>query len=172
MRTEDPWGARHQGATEGASAFFFFSSRDENLPAARTSSASMDPASALAGLRLLIVEDNDDTRELWELVLSSAGAVVTSAPACDAALAVFRPGAFDLVLCDIAMPGKNGLDCIRAIREREREQACVAVRALAASGNTRHQDVGAALDAGFDAFLPKPVLPDVLVERLAQLLTR
>jgi CheY-like chemotaxis protein len=124
----------------------------------------------LEGVRVLVVEDNDDTRELWQLVLSGAGARVTCVPDCERATATFDHAPFDLVLCDLSMPGMSGVEWIESIRARA--DAKRAVPALAVSGNSMFQDVGRAIRAGFDEFVSKPVMPDALVERVRAMVGR
>lgn len=118
----------------------------------------------LEGVRVLVVEDNDDTRELWQLILSGAGAEVTCVPDCERASETFEREAFDVVLCDLSMPGMSGIDWIEQLRARTDGKQ--RIPALAVSGNSMFQDVNRAIRAGFDEFCSKPVMPDALVERV------
>jgi two-component system, chemotaxis family, CheB/CheR fusion protein len=121
----------------------------------RQTSAGNKPAK-LTGIRVLIIDDLDETRRAFSVMLQSCGALTktaASAKAGLAALAQFKP---NLVLCDIAMPREDGLSFIRKVRElkpgRGRKVLAVAVTAYAGTDNVRQ-----ALDAGFDAHLAKPV---------------
>ncbi len=110
----------------------------------------------LGGLRVLVVDDLEDAREVFSTMLQSAGAQVETVGNSAAglmALTRFKP---DVVLCDIAMPGEDGFSFIRKVRALKPEQGgktpAVAVTAYAGSEN-----VQPALAAGFDAHLAKPL---------------
>jgi PAS domain S-box-containing protein len=122
------------------------------------------PASngSLEGLRLLVVEDDPDSRELIELVLTSEGAHVDGASSADEALKAFDRSQPDVVVSDIGMPGHDGYWLVRQLRER-----FPAVRVLALTAYTRREDARRAEEAGFDAHLGKPVDPARLVETIA-----
>lgn len=108
---------------------------------------------ALAGHRLLLVDEDHDTRDLLANALSREGAtVVTAAEAASAleALAAFAP---DVVVSGIGLPGADGLELVRRLRA---DPAGVDVAAIAMSGFARAEDVRRALAAGFDAHIEKP----------------
>lgn len=127
------------------------------------------PASAPAeGRRLdrhsiLIIEDNDDTREVLKYMLELEGArVATAACGHDGVRSVeaFRP---QVVLCDIGLPDIDGLEVARRLREHGDGGA---PRLIALTGYGQADDVRHALDAGFEAHLTKPVNLDELLALL------
>jgi CheY-like chemotaxis protein len=107
------------------------------------------------GLRVLIIDDLEDTREAFSTLLESHGVKVQAVPSAAkglAALARFKP---DVVLCDIAMPGEDGFSFIRKARALRPDLGgktpAVALTAYAEAESTRKS-----LAAGFDAHLAKP----------------
>ncbi|HEY3497309.1 MAG TPA: ATP-binding protein [Polyangiaceae bacterium] len=125
--------------------------------------------SSLHGLRILIVDDEPDARELVAEVLLERGAEVERAGSVADALAVlasFRP---QLLVSDIGMPGEDGFSLIRRIRALP-AQECGQMPALALTAFAREEDVSRALSAGYSAHVGKPVDPDALVAAIAKLL--
>ena len=118
----------------------------------------------LTGVRVLVVDDQPDERELMLAVLTSLGAVVTTAESADAALAAARTNTYDIVISDLAMPVKDGYELLRQLR---REVPHVPVMALTA--HARDEDQQRALAAGFRRYLSKPVEPPELARAVASL---
>jgi two-component system CheB/CheR fusion protein len=115
----------------------------------------MTAASPLAGLELLVVDDSGDTAESFAMLLTLVGASVRTATSGADALRVLEEGGpCDVLISDLAMPGMSGYELVRALRARPAPRRVVA---LACSGWGREQDERAALEAGFDALLAKPV---------------
>lgn len=113
----------------------------------------------LRGLRLLLVEDDRDTRDMLALLFESRGATVHAcASVPDALLAVpdFAPG---LVVSDIGMPGADGFEFIRALREQEAASGRSPVPAIALTAYAQDADRARALAHGFHAHVAKPVHP-------------
>ena len=116
------------------------------------------PADALESRRILIVDAEDDWRDLLAAVLSEAGAHVVGARTAREAFDIMSQGPGDvpdLMLADLGLPGENGCDLMRRIRRLEGPAgrvAAMAVTAYAAGANERR-----ALDAGFDVFRAKPI---------------
>jgi CheY-like chemotaxis protein len=133
--------------------------------------ASSIPAEALSGMRVLVVDDEQDTLNILRRALEQARAEVTTAPSAAAAYESFREGRPDVVLADIAMPEEDGYSLIRRIRELSPEEGgrtpAVAVTAFA-----RAEDGDEAISAGFQVHVPKPVDPGALVELLARVVRR
>jgi signal transduction histidine kinase/CheY-like chemotaxis protein len=127
------------------------------LPAA----AAQVPGAARS-LSILVVEDNDDGREMLDLVLRAWGHDV--ALACDGAEALERVRARtpEVVLLDIGLPGLSGYEVARRVRE----QRGPSPRLIAMTGYGQPEDRQRALEAGFDAHLVKPVRPDALARLL------
>jgi CheY-like chemotaxis protein len=112
----------------------------------------------LAGLRILVVDDEADARDLLAIRLQQYGADVITAASAKAALASLgqqesRP---DLIVSDIAMPGEDGYTLIRQVRAREPEEGG-RIPAIALTAYSRTKDRVQALAAGFQMHMPKPV---------------
>jgi PAS domain S-box-containing protein len=116
-------------------------------------------AGALAGIRVLVVDDDEDARELMSAVLAQHGAVVTVAGDVPTALHVFDGSPPDVVLSDIGLPGRSGLDLARDLRARPAMDATL----VAVSGFAATEQIDRALTAGFDIHLGKPVDPAELI---------
>jgi CheY-like chemotaxis protein len=116
----------------------------------------------LAGLHLLVVDDQADARELLRVVLQSQGAEVTTVDSAGAALQVLSKQQVDVLVADIGMPERDGYSLIQAVRAldspRPRQIPAIAVTAYA-SGRERAR----ALDAGYGWHLAKPVDPQQLI---------
>lgn len=115
--------------------------------------------SNIAGMRVLLVEDNEINCEIVEFMLKEAGAEVVTARDGRAAVDAFsasEPGTFDCVLMDLMMPVMSGYEATRVIRRLDRKDA-KAVPIIALSANAFEEDVALAKDAGMDEHLAKPV---------------
>jgi PAS domain S-box-containing protein len=140
---------------------------DLRQPSTARDGASRPAVPSLAGTRILIVEDNDDTRDFLCATLASHQAVVTAAASADEARAAFETSAPDVLITDIKMPGKDGYELVREIRSLETQQGGgVPAIALTAHANAEERD--RALAAGFDLHLAKPVDPEDLVVATAR----
>ena len=82
----------------------------------RTRTWTVSDREALEGLRLLVVEDDADSREMLVLVLERSGAVVTAAASAVEATEAMRRATPDVLVCDIGLPGEDGLELIRKVR--------------------------------------------------------
>ncbi|HEY7369313.1 MAG TPA: response regulator, partial [Thermoanaerobaculia bacterium] len=121
----------------------------------------------LTGLRVLVVEDEPDCRELVRETLRRAGAQVESASSAREgleALDAFRP---DLIVSDIGMPVEDGLSMMRRIRERPVSRGG-RTPALALSAYAREEDHTRSLAAGFQSHLEKPFEPVALLRAAAR----
>ncbi len=118
-------------------------------------------------LKIVVVEDNRDVAEMLKLTLEVAGHDVAVAHAGPDALAAVRAHAPHVVLCDLGLPGMSGFDVARTLKA---DPAAREVRVVALTGSGRPEDREASELAGFDAFLMKPVDPQVLEQTLATLL--
>jgi signal transduction histidine kinase/ActR/RegA family two-component response regulator len=116
----------------------------------------------LTGLRVLVVDDEADARELLRRLLVEQGCEVAVAGSADEAVPMLTPGRWDVLLTDIGMPGTDGYELLLRVRARNEAQKAIAVTAFA-----RPQDRERALAAGFDGHLPKPVNPARLLAVLA-----
>jgi PAS domain S-box-containing protein len=120
-------------------------------------SARPDALPSLAGTSVLVIDDEEMTRDVVTAILRRAGAEVTSAQSVREGLRAFDASRPDAVLCDIAMPEEDGYAFVRALRGRNDD---VPVIALTAFG--RPEDRERALSSGFDAYLKKPIDPVTL----------
>ena len=121
----------------------------------------------LAGARVLIVEDDQDCRELIRTFLERAGATVLCVDSVAAAMdCVYRSFDPDVVLTDYSMPVANGLELIRQFRRAPSSRA-IAVPILVISGHSEDNWRARSLAAGAADLLTKPFDPAVLVTRIA-----
>jgi PAS domain S-box-containing protein len=142
----------------------------EEVLADRAGSASLAATVAgqarLDGILVLVVEDDSDTRELVERLLSENGARVKAVETAASALAQFRSDPPDLLVSDIGLPGQDGYSLIEQIRGLP-SQAGAGVPAIALTAFARSEDRTRALRAGFQAHVAKPVEPAELVATVA-----
>jgi signal transduction histidine kinase/CheY-like chemotaxis protein len=136
------------------------------LPGARLDAAPATPAGDLAGARVLVVDDEADSREVLLQLLASWGARPIGAASAREALDAWRRERPEVILSDIAMPGQDGLALVAELRRLE---GPTHVPAAALTAFSRPEDRARALAAGFDAHLGKPIEPSVLRETLGRL---
>jgi len=122
----------------------------------------------LRGVKVLVVDDDVDARDVLVQALTSAGAEVVSAASSHEALNLFHRSPPNVLLCDIGLSGKDGYSIIREIRALPKDKGGN-VRAAALTAFTRDQDASRALDAGFDVHIPKPIEPFELIGIVAEL---
>ncbi|AKV01399.1 two-component sensor histidine kinase [Labilithrix luteola] len=119
-------------------------------------------APELGGVRILLVEDDAEARQLVQEILVEAGATVTQTASVAEALSKLDESTPDLVLSDVGMPGQDGFDLIRRIRSRPKSRGG-RVPAVALTAFARTEDRTRLLRAGFQAHVPKPVdIPELL----------
>jgi PAS domain S-box-containing protein len=123
------------------------------------------PPPSLAGLRILLVEDDEAMSEALAALLEHHGAVVTVAASVRTALGLLADAAPDILLSDIGMPGESGHALIREIRAREAD-GLHHLPALAMTGFASPEDRDEAHAAGFDDHVAKPVDPETLLRRI------
>jgi CheY-like chemotaxis protein len=121
----------------------------------------------LAGVQLLVVDDDLDTLDFYQTTLAAAGAVVIAANSVAEALSRLTQFTPDLLLSDIGMPNANGYMLIRQVQEHEAWSKIPAIALTAYASDTDREQ---ALAAGFQAHLSKPVDADVLIRTIVQLL--
>ena len=123
---------------------------------------------SLAGLRLVVVDDEADTRDMVASMLEQHGAEVVPLADAEEALRWLAANRADLLVSDVAMPRMDGCALIRELR-RSGTAPIAALPAVALTAYARPEDRLRALDAGFQDYLTKPVEPEVLVARVAAL---
>ena len=131
---------------------------DKN-PQARERADGQANSCSLAGMNVLLAEDNELNAEIAQALLESEGIVVTRAADGNEAVDLYvgRPaGSFDAILMDIMMPGMDGYEATRAIRLSEKADAAD-IPIIALTANAFNEDAKAAHDAGMNAHLPKPL---------------
>ena len=111
---------------------------------------------AFEGLTVLLVEDDSASREALELILSYYGAAVCSTDSVSAALQSFEHRPPSILVSDIGLPAGDGYALMRAIRARDRGRGA-RTPAIAVSGYPSQEASQRARQAGFDAFLRKPI---------------
>ncbi len=134
-------------------------------PVVPTASATLP---ALTDITVLVIDDQQYTRDVVAAILRHTGATVQTATSVREALPLFQRIEPHVVVCDIAMPEEDGYVFLREVRARPDAQRSTPILALTAFG--RPEDRLLALNAGFDAYLKKPVDPAELaatVQRLA-----
>ena len=140
------------------------------LPAAAASRVTSPPVGAaltpgLAGVRVLVVDDDPRVRDALAHLLVRAGAAVDAAGSSAEARERIRVKVPSVIVCDIAMPGEDGYSFVRSLRG-----GGSAVPVIALTAHAREADATRALAAGFDRHLAKPIDFDVLVASVHELL--
>jgi len=160
---------------EGRGATFTVRMPSAGAPAGRgpvaPPAAGADGPRPLERVRVLVVDDDAETREVMAVTLGRQGAVVTTAPSVGEAVAVIERGWPDVLLSEIRMPGEDGYDLIRKVRHLEaiggRHLPAIALTGYAAADDRRR-----VLDAGFEAHVPKPVPAAEMAPIIVSLLER
>jgi two-component system CheB/CheR fusion protein len=126
---------------------------------------------ALDGLRILVVDDEADGRELLRATLARCGAEVTVVASARAAREALERAPFDVLVSDIVMPDEDGYSLIRQVRAREAERGG-GIPALALTAYARFEDRTAAISAGYQQHAAKPIEPAELAAAVATLAGR
>jgi len=132
--------------------------------------SSPEEIPSVAGLRLLVVDDEPDSRRTIAAILKQYGALVTTASTVAEALALAERESFDVLLSDVAMPEQDGYSLIRRMRSRADEKSRIPAVALTAYGRPTEREI--ALAEGFDEYLKKPVEPHDLISLVASVARR
>ena len=114
--------------------------------------------------RALVVDDNPDVTDVLAVVLNRAGYEVSVAYSASGALVAALTKHFDVIISDIGMPGMNGYELARALRELPEYRG---TPLLAVTGFAMYADRDRALEAGFTAHLSKPIDPTALTDALS-----
>lgn len=161
----------HGGTVAAASTLGEGASFTIELPATgmkeeSTEYAAQAEAGILSHMRILIVDDSADTVEMLRRLFEMDGAVVATANGAAEALEIAGQKDFDAVLSDISMPGMDGFEFVRRLRELSRHKD---VPVLAITGFGRAEDVKRAEDEGFFSHVTKPIDVNNLVQILSEL---
>lgn len=121
----------------------------------------------LSGLFVLVVDDEDDARELTAAIISAAGAHAESADSGERALQMLSVKRYDVLVCDIAMPTMDGMTLLKTLRQQAAPSSTVA--ALAFTAFSSPADRATLLAAGFDEHLGKASDASSLVSAVERL---
>jgi PAS domain S-box-containing protein len=145
------------------------------LSALKKSEATNTMQSSLTNLRVLVVDDDPDAREISAIVLKQQGALVIQANSASQAFTILSSTGKDqlpeLLLSDIGMPDEDGYSLLRRVRALPPEQGGN-IPAVAVTAFTSAEDRRRALDTGFQAHVSKPIDTDELIEIVAKLSNR
>jgi signal transduction histidine kinase/CheY-like chemotaxis protein len=155
--------AASPGAQQGA-VFSIVLPSAANRPGAAAAGPAGEPA-MLHGLTLLVVDDDADATELASALLSGGGARVRTASSAEEALRLMASERFDVLLCDLAMPGIDGYELMQLIRENS-AQPHNRTPAVAVSAHAGASVEARARASGFDAFVAKPFGVDQLLSAI------
>ncbi|MEH2044341.1 hybrid sensor histidine kinase/response regulator [Nostoc sp.] len=123
----------------------------------------------LAGLRVLVVDDETDTRNFLSFMFEEYGAFATAVGSVDEALVVLEQAKPDILISDIGMSEQDGYTLIRKLRSLEPEKGG-RIPAIALTAYTREEDRLEALRAGFQQHLSKPIDPNKLISAVVNVL--
>lgn len=129
-----------------------------------------DSEFSVAGLSLLVVDDEPDMRKLISTVLRGAGANVVTASSAAEAFERLTAQSFDVLVSDLAMPSEDGHSLTRRIRARHDDSSQIPAVAVSAYGGPLQRQL--ALSAGFDEYLKKPFAPRDLIRVVAGVVRR
>jgi CheY-like chemotaxis protein len=122
----------------------------------------------LKDVKVLVVDDDKDTREMLRFVLEQAGARVMSAASVVEALESYKTSAPNAIVADIGMPENNGYALIASIRELDKELGRT-TPAIALTAYTSPADRETALASGFQKYMSKPFEPRKIIEAIRSL---
>lgn len=128
------------------------------------------PEVSLAGVEVLVVDDEADARELVRMVLGEAGAIVHTAASADEAIALVRLHRPDVLVSDIGMPDRDGHQLIREVRAMAPREGG-RTPAIALTAFARSEDRTRAMLAGYQVHVSKPIEPRELVATIKSLAT-
>jgi PAS domain S-box-containing protein len=120
----------------------------------------------LDGLRILVVDDQEDERQLLRTILMHRGAEVVTADSPGMAIEQLQDWKPDVIVSDIAMPGEDGYMLLRRVKELPPPAS--ETPAIAVTAHARAEDRDRAIAAGFRAYLPKPIEPARLIRTIAE----
>jgi PAS domain S-box-containing protein len=154
---------------EGGGATFTVRLPLMSAAAAPEPAARAYPPRPIEHVRVLVVDDDAETREVMAVVLGREGAVVTTAPSVAEAVAILERDWPDVLLSDIGMPGEDGYDLIRRVRGLEARRGRH-IPAIALTAYAEAEDRRRVLEAGYEALLAKPVPAATVAPLIAGLL--
>lgn len=123
----------------------------------------------MAKATILVIEDDQDIRELLAYTLGKEGYTVIQAPSGEAGLKTIKDGKPDLVVLDVMLPGLDGLEVLRKVKN---DQKLRNIPVILASAKGEETDIVSGLELGADDYVTKPFSPRVLVARVRTALRR
>ena len=126
---------------------------------------------SLAGVRVLVVDDDDESRDVVAAHLHGCHAAVSTVPSAADGFELLQREHFDVLLADIGMPGEDGYSLIQRVRSQCRPDSA-SIPAAALTAFAREEDRDCALRAGFQLHLPKPIEASALAAAVAALYAR
>src|SRR3984957_2681918 len=145
--------------------------KEAHLPEATLRENLPMPEVSLAGIQVLVVDDEIDARHLAKKFLKMAGATVSAAGSASEAMEHILAGRPDVLVCDIGMQEEDGYSLIRRLRAIEKQEQGV-LPAIALSAYARSEDRTKAIRSGFQIHLAKPVEPAELLAVISSLAGR
>jgi signal transduction histidine kinase/ActR/RegA family two-component response regulator len=140
----------------------------ESLWPNEEASIHVSPLPSLEGVRVLLVDDDQDTLNMLAEILTGNRAAVQTASSADAALEALQWYKPDVLVSDLAMPNEDGYSLIAKVRALEAKSGRQ-IPAVALTAYVRVEDRTRALSAGFNMFVPKPIEPTELITAIANL---
>jgi PAS domain S-box-containing protein len=166
--------AESQGENQGATFIVRLPLMPQPEATALQSSPIAEPELRLGGIKILLVDDDADTRGFQSFVLEQSGATVMAVASGSEALQTLAQWLPDLLISDVGMPEMDGYELMQLIRSGASGSnilaKAAAVKAIALTAYAGEVDQQKALQVGFQAHVTKPVEPDVLVKAIVDLL--
>jgi CheY-like chemotaxis protein len=176
-------GGRVSAASEGTGKGATFSVElplssvvESDPPVAHGRTPRPDPPAmhslALAGVRVLVVDDQMDARDIIGTILERYGAEVRVAESSVAALKALTAQPFDVLVSDIGMPVEDGYELIKSVRNMLDQPEVARMPAVALTAYARSEDERRSIAAGYDIHVTKPIDPDRLVSAVMEMAGR
>lgn len=149
-----------------------------SIPAEKSSACGIAPEKAAEApadgkkMHVLLVDDDESNIFLMKKILSSAGHIIKTATNGKEAILEFKNDFFDIILMDIEMPCKNGLEASREIRLLEKRKKQKAAKIIALTGKTLQEEIDKCYEAGVDLHLCKPVRKNALLTAISDCVKR
>jgi CheY-like chemotaxis protein len=155
--------AQSEGAGKGATFTVTFPLMADRAPLTVSHAPEISDTYSLDGLKVLLVDDEPEARQIISTVITRTGAEVKSCKSAHEALVKLSEWKPDVILSDIAMPGQDGYETLRRIRAWESARHQRRRPAIAVSAFNQREDRIRALSHGFQMHLTKPVAPAELI---------
>lgn len=158
--------ARSDGPGQGTTVTVILPTVGKRQPETSSSQDDLLRGTTIKAKTVLVLEDDADTLEALAITFRLENAQVRTAASVPEARRAILQSPPDVIISDLTMPGEDGYDFIRSLR-----QDSISIPAIALSGHVRDEDRQAAIEAGFDDYLSKPIDPAKLLEATVGLLT-